>query len=43
MKGLFLWQWSPDLTVGGPEDDSYTSHGKPAEVVVRRWFRHGLR
>ena len=43
MKGLFLWQWSPDPTVGGPKDDSYTPHGKPAEVVLRHWFRHVLR
>ena len=43
MKGLFLWQWYTDPTVGGPKNDSYTPHGKPAEVVLRHWFRHVLR
>jgi hypothetical protein len=30
MKGLFLWQWDPDPAAGGPKDDGYTPHRKPA-------------
>ena len=43
MTGLFLWQWDPDPTVGGPKDDGYTPHGKPAETVLKHWFGHVLR
>jgi hypothetical protein len=43
MKGLFLWQWYTDPTVGGPKDGSYTPHRKPAETVLEHWFRHVLR
>ena len=43
MKGLFLWQWYTDPTVGGPKDGSYAPHRKPAETVLEHWFRHVLR
>ena len=42
LKGLFFWQWYPDPTVGGRKDGSYTPRGKPAEVVLRSWFKHRL-
>ncbi len=43
MKGLFIWQWYTDPTVGGHHDDSYTPHGKPAEAVLRLWYKQRLR
>ena len=43
MTGLFLWQWDPNPTVGGPKDDGYTPHGKPAEVVLKHWYRHVIK
>jgi hypothetical protein len=42
MQGLFFWQWLPNPNVGGPQDGSYSPHGKPAEVVLRYWFEHKL-
>ena len=38
MKGVFWWQWSPDPSVGGMRDTSYTPHRKPAEAVLRTWY-----
>lgn len=36
--GLYIWDWSPDPTVGGPTDKDFTPFGKPAEDVLRTWF-----
>jgi hypothetical protein len=34
-----IWNgWRSDPTSGGPGDFTFTPHGKPAEVVLRRWF-----
>jgi hypothetical protein len=38
LGGVFLWNWTGD---GGPADRGYTARGKPAEQVLRRWFRAG--
>lgn len=35
--GLYLWNLEPDR--GGPADTGYTFRGKPAEAVVREWYR----
>jgi len=40
--GIYWWSWSPDPNEGGPADDGYTPHNKPAEEVLRAWFG-GLR
>jgi hypothetical protein len=40
--GMYWWSWSPDPLEGGPNDDGYSPHDKPAEDVLRRWFG-GLR
>lgn len=40
--GIYWWSWSPDPLEGGPNDDGYTPHDKPAEDVLRTWFG-GLR
>ncbi len=36
--GIYWWAWSPDPRRGGPTDDDYTPHGKPAEAVIRNWY-----
>ena len=36
LAGLFIFAWDGE---GGPTDLSYTPRGKPAEAVLRRWFR----
>jgi len=36
LAGAFFWIWSGP---GGPTDNGYTPRGKPAEQVLRAWFR----
>jgi hypothetical protein len=36
LSGFFVWNW---YGYGGEEDIHYTLRGKPAESVIRRWFR----
>ena len=38
--GTLWWEWTPGA--GGAEDGSYTPKGKPAEAVLRAWFRARL-
>jgi hypothetical protein len=35
LQGVFFYEWWGE---GGPEDSQYTPRGKPAEVVIRRFF-----
>jgi hypothetical protein len=37
LEGVVWWEWTPDP--GGAEDFNYTPRGKPAEQVLREWFR----
>jgi hypothetical protein len=37
-QGLFWWSWGTEPFDGGPCDDNYTPHDKPAEAVVRAWY-----
>jgi len=37
--GIYWWSWDPDPLAGGPEDDGYTPHDKPAEEILRAWFK----
>ncbi len=37
-SGIFWWDWGPDPLAGGPGDDGYTPHRKPAEDILRSWF-----
>ena len=39
LVGMYWWQWSPDPNEGGFEDTGYTPHGKPAEAVLRNWYK----
>jgi hypothetical protein len=36
--GIFWWSWGTDPLEGGPFDDGYTPHDKPAEDVLRSRF-----
>ena len=36
--GVFLWLWRSDPTTGGTYNGDFTPHGKPSEVVLRRWY-----
>ena len=36
LAGLYVWAWDGD---GGAADRGYTPRGKPAEQVLRAWFR----
>jgi len=36
LAGVFFWNWNG---AGGKRDRSYTPRGKPAEAILRRWFR----
>jgi hypothetical protein len=37
-KGAYWWSYDTNPNQGGPDDRSYTPHGKPAEDVLRRWY-----
>jgi hypothetical protein len=36
LAGVFFWNW---WGAGGPNDADYTPRGKPAEKVLRAWYR----
>ena len=36
--GVFWWNWETDPYQGGPCDDGYAPHDKPAEDVLRTWY-----
>ena len=36
LRGVFFWNWEGE---GGPRDTGYTPRGKPAEALLRGWFR----
>ena len=38
IEGLYLWLWRTDPTTAGTFNNDFTPHGKPAEVVLRRFF-----
>ncbi len=40
LAGIFWWQWFANTSIwpGGPNDDSYTPYGKPAEAVLKRFY-----
>ena len=43
MTGMLLSGRAPWPSVGGPDDTSYTPHGKPAEVILTDWYTNKLR
>jgi len=36
--GFYWWNWTTFPNQGGPDDDGYTPHNKPAERVVRYYY-----
>jgi hypothetical protein len=36
--GIYWWSWGPDPLEGGPNDDGYSPHDKPAELILRKWY-----
>lgn len=40
--GVYVWKWHPTIPAGEPNPYlGFTPQGKPAEEVLRRWFREG--
>lgn len=39
LAGVYFWQWMPDPRHGGRFDTGYSPHRKPAERVLRSWFK----
>ncbi len=37
-EGIYKWNWEPDPSLGGESDKGYTPLGKPAEMVLKRWY-----
>jgi hypothetical protein len=42
LRGMYWWQWSPDPAEGGSDDKGYSPHGKPAEKILKSWFRRAF-
>jgi hypothetical protein len=38
--GVFWWKWYERPERGTPHSHDYSPRGKPAQAVVRRWYRH---
>jgi Glycoside Hydrolase Family 113 len=38
-RGLFWWNWTTDPNQGGPFDENYTPHNKPAERILKQWYQ----
>lgn len=38
LAGLYWWFWGTDTFEGGPCDDNFTPHNKPAEDILRSWY-----
>jgi hypothetical protein len=38
LAGIYWWNWEPDPRRGGVLDKGYTPQGKPAEIVLKRWY-----
>jgi hypothetical protein len=36
--GMYWWVWGTNPAEGGPCNDDYTPHAKPAEDVLRTWY-----
>ncbi len=37
-RGVYWWNWEPDISLGGPTDRGYTPYGKPAELILKEWY-----
>jgi len=34
-RGVYWWNWTPDPVDGGPQNNGFTAHNKPAENILR--------
>ncbi|MDQ6997706.1 MAG: hypothetical protein Q9M17_03225 [Mariprofundus sp.] len=39
INGVFIWAWYSDASIGGRMDADYTPQNKPAEQVIRRYWK----
>ena len=39
VNGLFIWAWYSDISSGGAGDADFTPQNKPAEQVIRRYWK----
>jgi len=39
-RGFYWWMWEPDPSIGGPNDDNYTPYKKPAEDIVKSYYKN---
>ncbi len=38
--GFYWWMWWPDPSIGGANDDSYTPYKKPAEDIIKFYYKN---
>ena len=38
-RGIYWWYWRTDPNQGGPWDTDFTPHNKPAETILRHYYR----
>lgn len=43
MVGVFWWLWRSDPTHGGTCDDDFTPYMKPAEDVLKKWYKNDVK
>jgi hypothetical protein len=43
MAGIHIWDWKMDPLEGGPGNNQYTVHFKPAENVLKKWFASSIK
>jgi hypothetical protein len=41
LAGIYWWNWDTDPGQGGPNDNGFTPHGKPAEQLVKTYYQAG--
>lgn len=41
LRGIFIWRWDSDPNESGSNDDGYSPYRKPAETVLKQWFKGG--
>ncbi|GAV19780.1 hypothetical protein MMIC_P0738 [Mariprofundus micogutta] len=39
VNGVFVWAWYSDIGAGGAQDADYTPQNKPAEKMIRRYWK----
>ena len=39
LAGIYWWNWDTDPAQGGPDDAGFTPHDKPAEELLKIYYR----